>query len=91
MKEKVQVDVFQLGSKASSWSSKKQATSALSSAEANCIAVTSATYEAVWLRRIPDDLQQDNKEPTTLFYDNMSTIEMTRNPVFHNRTKHIEI
>ena len=83
--------VLQLGSKAIAWSSKKQATTELSSAEAEYIAVTSAACEAVCLRRILDDLQQDNKEPTTLFCDNMSTIAMTRNPIFHNRTKQIEI
>jgi len=83
--------LFQLGSKAISWSSKKQATTVLSTVEAKYIAVVSATCEAVWLRRIQDDLHQGNKEPTTLFCDNMLTIAMTRNPVFHSRSKHIEI
>lgn len=49
--------VFQLGTKAISWSSKKQATVALSSTEAEYVAATSAACEAVWLRRILDDLQ----------------------------------
>ncbi|XP_048492934.1 secreted RxLR effector protein 161-like [Beta vulgaris subsp. vulgaris] len=48
--------VFQLGSKVISWSSKKQLTIALSSAEAEYIAATSVACEAVWLRRILVDL-----------------------------------
>ena len=83
--------VFQLGSMVISWSSKKQAATTLSSAETEYIEVTNTACEAVWLRRILDDLQQDDKEPTTLFCDNMSTIAMIRNLVFHNRTKYIEI
>lgn len=83
--------VFQLGSKSISWSSKKQATVALSSSEAEYIASTSAACEAVWLRRILKDLQQDAEDPTTIYCDNMSAIAMTKNPVFHSRTKHIEI
>uniref|UniRef100_A0A803L0D4 Reverse transcriptase Ty1/copia-type domain-containing protein n=1 Tax=Chenopodium quinoa TaxID=63459 RepID=A0A803L0D4_CHEQI len=83
--------VFQLGSKSVSWSSRKQATVALSSAEAEYISATSAACEAVWLRRILKDLQQDTEGPTTIYCDNMSAIAMTKNPVFHSRTKHIEI
>ncbi len=51
--------VFQLGSKSISWSSKKQATVALSSSEAEYISATSSACEAVWLRRILKDLQQE--------------------------------
>ncbi|XP_057537921.1 secreted RxLR effector protein 161-like [Amaranthus tricolor] len=83
--------VFQLGNKVVSWSSKKQATVALSSAEAEYIAATSAAREAVWLRRVLIDLQHKQETPTTMFCDNMSTIAMTKNPVFHIRSKHIEI
>ena len=83
--------MFQIGSKSISWSSKKQATVALSSSEAEYISATSAACEAVWLRRILQDLRQDTEDPTTIHCDNMSAIAMTRNPVFHSRTKHIEI
>ena len=48
--------VFQVGSKIVSWSSRKQATVALSSAEAEYVAATSAACEAVWLRRISRDI-----------------------------------
>ena len=65
--------------------------SSLSSAEAEYVVATSAACEAVWLRRIFRDLQVNTKESTIIFYDNMSAIAMTKNPVSHSRTKHIEI
>ncbi|KNA03723.1 hypothetical protein SOVF_206380 [Spinacia oleracea] len=83
--------VFQLGTKAISWSSKKQATVALSSSEGEYIAATSASCEVVWLKRILGDLRQPTEDPTIIYCDNMSAIAMKKNPVFHSRTKHIEI
>lgn len=83
--------IFCLGTKVISWSSKKQKSVALSSAEAEYIAATDAACEGVWLRRILKDLKFEQKEPTTIFCDNMSTIAMTKNPVFHARSKHIEL
>ena len=82
--------IFCLGSNVIAWSSKKQKTVALSSAEAEYIAATDAACEAIWLRRLLSDLQQKIEEPTVICCDNMSTIAMTKNPVFHARTKHIE-
>ena len=83
--------IFCLGSNAISWSSKKQKSVALSSAEAEYIAATDSACEAVWLRRILKDLQFDQEESTKIFCDNMSAIAMTKNPVFHARSKHIEL
>ncbi|KAI5323652.1 hypothetical protein L3X38_032724 [Prunus dulcis] len=83
--------VFFLGSKVISWSSKKQSTVALSTTEAEYISATSAACEAVWIRRILADLRQEQNTPTKLYCDNMSTIAMTKNPVFHSRSKHIEL
>ena len=83
--------VFFLGSKVISWSSKKQSTVALSTTEAEYISATSTACEAVWIRRILADLRQEQNTPTKLYCDNMSTIAMTKNPVFHSRSKHIEL
>ncbi|CAL2268253.1 unnamed protein product [Prunus armeniaca] len=83
--------VFFLGSKVISWSSKKQSTVALSTAEAEYISATSAACEAVWIRRILVDLRQEQNTPTKLYCDNMSTIAMTKNPIFHSMSKHIEL
>ncbi|XP_073120764.1 secreted RxLR effector protein 161-like [Henckelia pumila] len=83
--------IFCIGTKPISWSFKKQKTVALSSAEAEYIAATDAACEAIWLRRILKNLQQEPKSPTKIFCDNMSAIVMTKNPVFHARSKHIEL
>ncbi|KAI4380702.1 hypothetical protein MLD38_006864 [Melastoma candidum] len=74
-----------------SWSSKKQSTVALSSAEAEYITANEATREVVWLRRLLLELQQKVDEPTTIVCDNQSAIVMTKNLVFHARSKHIEL
>ena len=83
--------VFQLGSKVISWSSKKQAIVAVSSTKVEYVATTSATCEAVWLRRILGDLQVKTEGATIFFYDNMFVITMTKNLIFHSATKHIKI
>lgn len=83
--------VFFLGSKVISWSSKKQSTVALSTAEAEYILAISIVCQAVWIRRILADLCQEQNTTTNLYCDNRSTIAMTKNPVFHSRSKHIEL
>ena len=85
--------VFCMGSGAISWSSKKQEVVALSSSEAEYIAATSATCQAVWLKRLLVDLCPQNlkQEATMIFCDNKATIAMTKNPAHHSRTKHIDI
>ena len=83
--------VFYLGSTAVSWSSKKQDVVALSSSEAEYIAVASASCQAIWLRRMLVDFNNEQYGPTSIFCDNKATIAMTRNPAFHSRTKHIDI
>ena len=74
-----------------SWSSKKQPIFALSSTKAEYRGAAVAACEAVWLTRILKDLGIPIKDPTPLFCDNMCTIYLARNPVFHARTKHIEV
>ncbi|KAL0321431.1 UNVERIFIED_CONTAM: Retrovirus-related Pol polyprotein from transposon RE1 [Sesamum radiatum] len=81
---------FSLGSGIFSWASKKQATVAQSSAEAEYIAAA-ASNQATWLRRILEDMGEKQEEPTTIYCDNKSAIAITKNPVQHNRTKHIDI
>ncbi|KAL0311880.1 UNVERIFIED_CONTAM: Retrovirus-related Pol polyprotein from transposon RE1 [Sesamum radiatum] len=82
---------FSLGSGIFSWASKKQATVAQSSAEAEYIAAAAASNQATWLRRILEDMGEKQEEPTTIYCDNKSAIAITKNPVQHNRTKHIDI
>lgn len=74
-----------------SWSSNKQATAALSSSEAEYIAATSTVCRGIWMRRIIADLQQVQHGSTKIYCDNKATIAMTKNHVFHGRTKHIKL
>ena len=57
----VSANVFTLGSGVVTWSSKKQATTSLSTSEAEYIAATSPACQAVWLRRVLSDLQQQQR------------------------------
>ncbi|GKV51031.1 hypothetical protein SLEP1_g57708 [Rubroshorea leprosula] len=83
--------IFNLGSGVVSWSSKKQECTALPSSEAEYVAATSTACQAIWMRRIMKDLQQVQEKATKIFCDNKATILMTKNPMFHGRTKHIEL
>ncbi|KAL0303184.1 UNVERIFIED_CONTAM: Retrovirus-related Pol polyprotein from transposon TNT 1-94 [Sesamum radiatum] len=83
--------IFCLGTNVISWSSRKQKSVALSSAEAEYIATTNAACEVVWLRRILKDMEFEQSGSTTIFCDNMSAIAMAKNPVFHARSRHIEL
>ena len=55
------------------------------------MATTSAACQAIWMRRILEDMQQKQKEATTIFCDNLSTTAMTENLIHHNRKRHIDI
>ncbi|KAL0462898.1 UNVERIFIED_CONTAM: Retrovirus-related Pol polyprotein from transposon TNT 1-94, partial [Sesamum latifolium] len=82
--------LFMLGSNAISWCSKKQPSIALSSSEDEYMVVSLVVCQAIRLRRILGDMKQHQKKATTIFYDNQSTISMTKNPFHHNRTRHID-
>lgn len=82
--------IFDIGSRAISWSSKKQSTVSLSSTEAEYKALCSSTCEAIWLRRMLEDIGEGQQEPTTIICDNQSTIKLRNNPVCHKRSKHID-
>ena len=83
--------VFLMGNGAVSWSSRKQSLVALSTSEAEYVALSLATQEAIWLRRLMSDIRESAEEPTNLFEDNQGTIAMAKNPVSHSHTKHIDI
>jgi hypothetical protein len=81
---------FHLGMNLISWASKKQTILSISSAEAECVAATSASCQAVWLRRILKDMSHTEKDPTPIFCDNTSAISLSKNHVFHKKSKHID-
>ena len=83
--------VFRIGNAAVSWRSKKQTNVALSTAEAEYMALSSAAQEAIGMRQLLFDLKNKPTKPTVLFEDNQSCICIAKNPQFHGRTKHIRI
>jgi len=74
-----------------SWYSKKQATTALSSTEAEIHALVEGIKESTWLRQLLDELNFDMSDPITLHEDNQSAIAIAIDPVHHSRVKHIEV
>ena len=77
--------LFQISGGAVTWKSKKQPCVALSTAEAEYMALSCAAQEAVWLRQFTAELGSPPKTATTIFEDNQSAICMTKNPQFHGR------
>jgi hypothetical protein len=63
----------------------------LSNAEAEYIVLSMAVREAVWLRKLLTDLFDHEMEPTIIHCDNQSCVKLSENPMFHDRSKHIEI
>ena len=83
--------ILLLGSSPISWKSKKQSTVSRSSSEAEYRAMASAASEVTWLVRLLEELQVPSLKPVLLHCDNISAIHIAKNPVFHERTKHIDI
>ena len=83
--------VFLLSGGAISWSSKKQPIVTLSSTEAEFVAAAACACQAVWMRRILENLNHEQEGCTTLLCDNSSTIKLSRNPIMHGRSKHIDV
>eukprot|EP00731_Ephydatia_muelleri_P020359 Em0013g86a len=84
-------NLFVMSGGAISWLSKKQPVVALSTTEAEYVALGAATQEVVWLRRLLSDIKAAPKMPTIISEDNQGTIAIARNPVYLARTKHIDI
>eukprot|EP00253_Pinus_taeda_P011559 PITA_11559 len=82
--------VFHMGSGAISWASKKQPIVALSTTEAEYVASTAATCQAVWMRIMLRNLCQEQAKRTVIFCDNSSAIALSKDSMFHKRMKHIE-
>ncbi|GKU90513.1 hypothetical protein SLEP1_g4502 [Rubroshorea leprosula] len=82
---------FSIGSRVISWSSKKQDSVAKSKAKAQYIVASLAADQAVWFRKLMNDLKQPQIHPIELFCDNLFTIAIVKNPFLHGKTKHIKI
>lgn len=83
--------LFKIGNGVISWSSKKQVTVALSTMEAEYIALAYAIKEALWLCALLGGLGQPIKVLTVIYCDNQSAISFAHDNQFHACTKHIDI
>ncbi|XP_074301014.1 uncharacterized protein LOC141632361 [Silene latifolia] len=80
-----------LGHSLISWKTKKQVTVSKSSAEAEYRGMSYTTSEFVWLVGLMRDLRVSIKLPIPLYCDNRAAQHIAQNPVFHKRTKHLNI
>ncbi|KAK7861884.1 hypothetical protein R5R35_001481 [Gryllus longicercus] len=83
--------VFLLSNGAVTWSSQTQKAVTLSTTEAEYVAASEATKEVTWIRQFLDDIGEPVQEPTNLKMDNQGALCLVKNPVFHKRTKHVDI
>ncbi|KAE8247330.1 hypothetical protein A4X06_0g4533 [Tilletia controversa] len=83
--------VFYLYGNPVTWRSKLQDTVSISSTEAEYIALSEATREAIWAVQLLDELRLRVKGPVDMYTDNTGAEALARNPQSHQRTKHISI
>jgi hypothetical protein len=63
----------------------------LSTTEAEFIAASICACQAVWLRKILEQLGHTQNSSTIVYCDNSSAIKLAKNPVMHGRSKHIDV
>ncbi|XP_076657790.1 uncharacterized protein LOC143361943 [Halictus rubicundus] len=85
--------IFRLADAPITWESRRQRCVALSSVEAEYMALTEAIKEAVYLRSLLSELGMSEVDHggTIVYCDNQGAQKLIKNPVFHSRTKHIDI
>lgn len=83
--------VFMLNGAAVSWKSQRQQTVALSTAEAEYMALTAATREAMFLKQLLHESHQDSGSPITIHEDNQSCIALSKNSMTTGRSKHMDV
>ena len=90
IKANPQRDMCFFASGAVSWVSKLQSIVATSTTEAEYVAATQASKEALWLKMVMEELGH-KQEKISLYCDSQSAVHLARNPAFHSKTKHIRV
>jgi len=83
--------LFFLGSCPVTWQSQKQKVVALSSCEVEYIAGMTAACQGIWLAQLLAELKSEQRTTFLLKMDSQSAIALSKNPVFHDRSKHIDV
>lgn len=80
-----------LGKSLVSWTSKKQDAISLSTTKFEYIVAASNYTQVIWMKQMMKDIRVVYNEPTVIYCDNYSAINISKNPMFHSKTKHILI
>lgn len=83
--------VFTYNGAAISWSSRLPQTVAASTTEAEYMAASAATKEALWLRKLLGDLKMLPSGPINIYSDSQSALKLLKNPIISMCSKHIEV
>lgn len=82
---------FILSDAAVAWSSRKQPVVSLSTTEAEFIAAAACTCQMIWMKRILKKIGYEGSSSPLIYCDNSSTIKLSKNPVMHGKSKHIDV
>jgi hypothetical protein len=83
--------VFLMNSGAVAWSSRKQPLVTLSTTEAEFVAAANCACQTIWMRRILEKIGYQQEGSTVIMSDSSSAIKISKNPVMHGRSKHIDV
>lgn len=83
--------VFVLCAAPIAWESRKQRTVALSSTEAEYMGLADATKEGIYLKNFLSEIGLKEMERITIYNDNLGAQKLAENPMYHRRTKHIDL
>ncbi|CAM8885291.1 unnamed protein product [Rhodiola kirilowii] len=83
--------VFIMSNAAVAWSSRKQPIVTLSTTEAEYVAACACACQSLWMKKILESFNQSQYKGVTIYCDNTSSIKLSKNPIFHGRTKHIKV
>lgn len=83
--------VVTLGGSPISWASRLQRNVATSTTEAEYVAISVCAKDVIWYKRLLKELKMNIELPIPIYSDNQGAIKLSKNPMFHNRTKHIDM